>query len=238
MAWVEASGWLGSRKGQVGGRQFQCPASLVVASGARRPAPGADAGAAVKGGDVFAGKGLIGEASSRGASHRLDAVKLAQGDDLLDVIFGVETPLFQLLIVIVRLGRQGQKAQEELCSRALWVAAARARRGQALVILVAVVAAHMLGHQLVLVITRSRSGNRFKVSWLEAYWQGTEYWLPSTLMPELAVTRRCPCGPLRKQWMQGLSFLAKRSCGVWWVWPWTRMLATVSSQARAAGLTS
>ena len=52
-------------------------------------------------GDVVAGESLIGEGVFHGASHCIDAVKLAQGDDLLDVMFGIEAPLLQLLIVII-----------------------------------------------------------------------------------------------------------------------------------------
>ena len=94
-----------------------------------------------------------------GASHRLGAIKLAQGDDLLDVMFGVEAPLFQLQIVIVSLGAQGQKAQEELLLARLFAVQEQGRDvvGQ-LVILVAVVAAHMLGHQLLPVINQEPVG--------------------------------------------------------------------------------
>jgi len=70
-------------------------------------------------GDVFAGESLKGEGVFHGPGDRFDVIKLAQGDDLLDVMFGIEAPLLQLLVVLVRLGAQGQKARKSFCSRAL-----------------------------------------------------------------------------------------------------------------------
>ena len=65
-------------------------------------------------GDVFAGEGLIGEGIFQCARHRIGTVDFAQSDDLLHVMFGIEPPLFQLLIVVVGLGTEGEEPQEEL----------------------------------------------------------------------------------------------------------------------------
>src|SRR6516225_10617864 len=93
-------------------------------------------------GDVFAGKGLVGESIFHGSSDRLETVKLAQGHDLLDVMFGVEAPFFQLLVVILSLGAQSQETQEEfLIARLLALQQQRLNVVGQFVILIAVVAA-------------------------------------------------------------------------------------------------
>ena len=64
-------------------------------------------------GDVFAAVGLEGEGVVQGAGGFVRAVDLAQGDDFLDVVRGVEALFLQLARVEVGLGSQAQEGLQE-----------------------------------------------------------------------------------------------------------------------------
>ena len=161
---------------------------------------------------MYRREGLIGEGILQGASDGLDAIQFAQGDDLLDVVFGVKAPLFQLLVVFMRLGAEGQKAQEELLLACLF--AVQEQGGDVvgqLVILVAVVTAHMLGHQLVLVIDQEPVGVAFQGQRAGGILAGNRIAVAIDLETELAVDPdRFRDGGLVWQRMQGTElFLSK-----------------------------
>ena len=77
-------------------------------------------------------------------------------------MFGIEASLFELLIVVVGLGAQGQEAQKELLLACLFAVQQQGRHMvRQLVILVAVVTAHMLGNQFLLVVNQEPIGEPF-----------------------------------------------------------------------------
>jgi hypothetical protein len=78
-------------------------------------------------------------------------------------MFGIQAPLLQLLIIFVGLGAQSQKPQEELLLARPFPVQEQGRHmvGQ-LVVLIAVVTAHMLGDQLLLLINQEPVGEPFQ----------------------------------------------------------------------------
>jgi len=71
----------------------------------------------------------------------------------LDVMLGIEPALYQLPVVLIGLGRERQKAQKQpLIPRLLSFQEQGLHMVRQLIILVPVIAANMLGDQLVLVI--------------------------------------------------------------------------------------
>ena len=106
-------------KGEVGSGQFQLQQVLLA-----RQVQGAGffrrmLALVQEVGDVFAREGLIGEGILQGPGDDLHAVAFAQGDDLLDMVFGVKAALFQLLVVSGALGQRAKKRRKSFCSRAL-----------------------------------------------------------------------------------------------------------------------
>ena len=65
-------------------------------------------------GDVLAAEGLESEGVLHRSGDRLGAVDLAQGDDLLHVMAGIEAALGERLVIGFGLGREGEEAPEEL----------------------------------------------------------------------------------------------------------------------------
>ena len=64
-------------------------------------------------GDIFAAIGLEGQGVVERVGDLVRAVELAQGDDLLDVVRGVEPLFLKLARVEVGLGSQAQEGLEE-----------------------------------------------------------------------------------------------------------------------------
>jgi len=203
-------------EGEVWSRQFQLQQILLASQMQGAGFLGRMLALLQKVGDVFAGEGLISEGIFQGAGDRLGAIKLAQGDDLLDVMFGVEAPLFQLLIVFVGLGAKGQKAQEELLlARLLAVQEQGGHVVGQLVILVAVVAAHRLGYELFLVINQEPVGKPFQGELARRILTRDRVTVAIDLDAELTVDPDgVRDGRLVRQRMQGLElFLAEEFLG-------------------------
>jgi hypothetical protein len=64
-------------------------------------------------GDVLATVGVILVGILNGAGDLVGAVDLNQGEDLLDVMTGIEPPLLELLVIFRRLRAQTREAREQ-----------------------------------------------------------------------------------------------------------------------------
>jgi hypothetical protein len=65
-------------------------------------------------GDILRAEGLEFERVLDGSSGHLGAVNLAEGNDLSDVMEGIEASLLQFVVEGLGVGGEGEEAQEEL----------------------------------------------------------------------------------------------------------------------------
>src|SRR6516164_3144001 len=101
-------------------------------------------------GDVLGAEGLEGEAVGDGACYGVGGIDLGQGQDLADVVAGVEPALFQAVVIGCRIRRQRQEVHHQAlfagaaalgyqCLGVIWI----------LDVLMTAIAAPMAGDELI-----------------------------------------------------------------------------------------
>ena len=114
-------------------------------------------------GDVIRGKGLVDQGVRHGPGYSLRAIDVTQGDDLAHMMVRGEASLFELAVIGLGLGGEGEKAPEELLIAGLF---ALLKQGLGVIrvfeIAVAVVASDRAGDELLALLDAESVGRGFQ----------------------------------------------------------------------------